>query len=141
VRRRYFTWEAGLESFINNALGIAIGPGGFAETVKVTGGYWGASVEPLEPHSDYLSFLVERGIIGFIGLLLLVGTIVSMLMHCMKNTCSERGFLWAVGLCAMFLLILINALAHEVVYFRHVWFAFALIAAQEKLINRGGLST
>jgi O-antigen ligase len=124
---RYFIWKAGFESFINNPLGIAIGPGGFVETATDVGD---------EIHSDYLSFLVERGIIGFIGLFVLLGTVVSMLMHCIKNTRSEQEFLWAVGLCAMFLFILINALTHEVMHFRHVWFAFALIAAEEKLIKR-----
>jgi O-antigen ligase len=123
---RYFIWKAGFESFINNPLGMGIGPGGFKETGGVEA----------ELHSDYLSFLVERGIIGFIGLLSLVGTVVSMLRHCIKNAHSEQEFLWAVGLCAIFLFILINALTHEVMHFRHVWFAFALIAAQEKLIRK-----
>lgn len=124
---RYLIWKAGFESFTNNPLGIAIGPGGFAETAK--------DIQD-EIHSDYLSFLVERGIIGFIGLVALLGTVVSMLMHCIRNTRSEEEFLWAVGLCAMFVFILINALTHEVMHFRHVWFAFALIAAEEKLIRR-----
>ena len=124
---RYLIWKAGFESFINNPLGIAIGPGGFAETAR--------DIQD-EIHSDYLSFLVERGIIGFIGLFALLGTVVSMLMHCIRNRRSEEELLWAVGLCAMFLFILVNALTHEVMHFRHVWFAFALIAAEEKLIRR-----
>lgn len=133
VQERVTLWQTGVNVFGANPLGIGIGPGGFSIVGPIVGGVF---QRKSELHSDWLSFLVERGVIGFIGLLLLFGTIAAMLFRSLKAAQSDREFLWVAGLCGMFVFILIDALFHEVLHYRHVWFAFAAIAAQYDLRRR-----
>ena len=128
---RFEIWKAGLKSFADSPLGIGIGPAGFMEAGG--GPYNTKTGTRKELHSDYVAFLVERGIIGFIGFLFLLGTIAAMLFRCLRRTSSERELLWVLGLCGIFCFILIDALTHEVMHTRYVWIAFAMIAIQDKL--------
>jgi len=133
IRERVTLWETGLHVFAGNPLGSTIGPGGFRIAgPKVAGIFQRKS----ELHSDWLSFLVERGAIGFIGLVVLFGAIAKMLFQSLKAVQSDREFLWVIGLYGMFIFILTDALFHEVLHYRHVWFAFAVIVAQYSLRRR-----
>lgn len=127
---RYEIWKAGLKSFADSPLGVGIGPAAFKEAGR---GSFNAEGTRKEIHSDYFAFLIERGIIGFIGFLFLLGTIAAMLFRCLRRTSSERELLWVLGLCGIFCFILIDALTHEVMHARYVWIAFAMIAIQDKL--------
>jgi hypothetical protein len=59
-----------------------------------------------------------------------------MVVYCLKQAETEREFLWGLGMAAVSMFIFTNALTHEVMHDRHVWVAFAIIAAEEKLIKR-----
>jgi O-antigen ligase len=132
---REVIWSTGLDAFLKNPLGLGVGPAGFVQEVVVAGGPWGAG-RSKGLHNDYLAFLVERGVIGFAGLLLLLGALGSILRHGLGHAGRDRQFLWAAALCGMFVFNLIDSVNHEVLHYRHVWLMFALIAAAEKLAGR-----
>jgi len=124
--------KSAMNTFIKNPLGAGIGPAGFREV--------GPKVEVaknrfmnIELHNDWLSFLVERGIFGFLGLVLLIWAIAKMLLETSKYVNSQQEVLWIIGLCGMFFFTLCFSLTHEVLHFRHVWCSFVLIAVEYKL--------
>jgi O-antigen ligase len=124
-------WSAGLETFAHNPLGIGIGPARFKEVVIVPG--WS---HRKELHSDYLASLVERGILGFIGLLMILFSIGKSLSRCLKRHTSQGELLWILGLCGMFVFTLVDAVSHETLHNRHVWLIYAMIVAQERISTR-----
>ncbi len=136
VDERAVIWSAGFKSFRDNPMGTGIGPAGFNEVGFVSGGYWGVG-RRISLHSDYLSFLVERGVLGFAGLAAFLLSVGAMLLEGIRATRSERNLLWWLGLGAMFVFILIDAASHEVLHYRHVWLAFGLIAAQSRIAQDG----
>lgn len=121
-------WAAGLSTFARNPLGLGIGPAGFKEAVIVPG--WS---HRKELHSDYLASLVERGVFGFAGLLLIVGSIARSLSRSLKNQTTQRELLWILGLLGAFVFTLVDAISHETLHNRHVWLIYALIVAQERI--------
>jgi len=121
-------WSAGLETFAHNPLGIGIGPARFKEVVIVPG--WS---HRKELHSDYLASLVERGLFGFIGLLLILASIARSLARSLKRHTSQGELLWILGLAGMFVFTLIDAASHETLHNRHVWLIYAMIVAQERI--------
>lgn len=133
---RSILWKAGLDIFIKNPLGYGIGPAGFREVGPEIGPEVGG-IEFIRKkrslHNDWLSFLVERGMIGFLGIVLLFGALAKMLLQTIKTESSKREFLWIIGLSGMFIFILSFSLTHEVLHFRHAWCSFALIAVEHKL--------
>ncbi|MBW2995513.1 O-antigen ligase family protein [Candidatus Woesearchaeota archaeon] len=129
---RISIWKAGLDTLIKNPLGAGIGPAGFKEVGPEVEGPKGV-FEKKELHSDWLSFLVERGIFGFLGIVMLFGAIAKMLIEIIKSADSNQEFLWMLGLIGMFLFSLSFSFTHEVLHFRHVWCSFALIAVEYKL--------
>jgi O-antigen ligase len=130
-------WKTGVKTFLENPLGIGIGPAGFAEVEFVRGGHYGVG-RRISLHNDYLAYLVERGVLGFCGLAGLLGTMAYLAYRAIKGARSNRGMLWALGLSGMFVYILVDAMTHEVTHYRHVWLAFGLIAAQARLADRAG---
>lgn len=125
-------WKKGLDTFIKSPLGYGIGPAGFKEV--------GPEVKGLRPkpkkhalHNDWLSFLVERGVIGFLGMVLLIYTITKMLFQTLRTESSKRESLWITALFGMLIFTLSFSFTHEVLHFRHVWCLFVLIAAEHKL--------
>jgi O-antigen ligase len=129
---RIILWKTGLGTFIKNPIGSGIGPAGFKEVgpeVELTTN----ELKKMELHSDWLSFLVERGLIGFLGIVLLFCAIAKMLLQTTKTSNSNREKLWLTGLFGMFIFTLSFSFTHEILHFRHVWCAFALIAVEYKL--------
>jgi O-antigen ligase len=80
-----------------------------------------------------LAFLVERGIFGFLGITLFFCALAKMLFQAIKTENSKQESLWIIGLFGMFVFTLSFSMSHEVLHFRHVWCAFALIAVEYKL--------
>ena len=129
-------WKTGLDIFIKNPLGYGIGPAGFKEVGPEIGPEVGGiefTHKKRGLHNDWLSFLVERGVIGFLGMVLLLGAIAKMLFGTLKTVSSKRELLWIIGLSGMFVFTLAFSFTHEVLHFRHVWCSFALIAVVYKL--------
>ena len=128
-------WQTGLDTFIKHPLGSGIGPAGFKEVGPEIGGFR-TKAEKKELHSDWLSFLVERGLIGFLGIFLLFGAITKMLLQTINTLNSNREKLWIIGLFSMFIFALSFSFTHEILHFRHVWCSFALIAVEYKLSKK-----
>jgi O-antigen ligase len=123
-------WTAGYESLMQHPLGI--GPGAFK---KVGYGPFNREGKRSELHSDYISHLVERGPLGIIGLFMLYGTFGWVLLNGLKSARSDQEYLWFLGLSGMWCFILVDALNHEGMHYRHVWLAFSLIAVQKTLLE------
>lgn len=121
-------WMAGYESFLRFPMGI--GPGSFKKTGK---GPLNREGKRAELHNDFISYLVERGPIGLIGLLILYGSFVLIVSINFKKAETDEEVLWALGLMGMLTFIMVDALNHEGMHYRHVWLAFGIIAAQSKL--------
>lgn len=88
--------------------------------------------EGIELHDDYLAALVERGVLGAIGILLLVAALLTRAWS--ATTGSLRvGYRTVVPYPAALLGACVGALVsgviYEILHFRHLWALFALIAA------------
>jgi len=129
---RFSLWSVGTQEILQNPMGIGFGPGSFKEVGFIPGGEWGTGHRG-ELHSDYLSFLVERGLIGFCGLVCLVATLGGMCWRCIQLAPTEAELMWALGLCGMLVFTLTDSISHEVLHYRHVWLTVGLIAVQRRL--------
>jgi O-antigen ligase len=85
-----------------------------------------------EAHDDYLAFLVERGPLGLLGLLIGFGMVVAMVLGARARIVQRLGdpevgtALWAAcvgGLAASS----VHSLVIEKLHFRHFWFFFAIL--------------
>jgi len=129
---RSVVWSSGIRSFLDNPLGIGVGPAGFREVGYVSGGHYGIG-RRISLHDDYLAFLVERGVIGFAGLLLLFASLGRALLGLLERSRTDDELISAAALTGMFVFILADSAFHEVTHYRHVWLAFSLILASERL--------
>ncbi len=93
---------------------------------------WGTgpnSFESLElsVHNDYLAFLFERGPIGAVGWLSIVGVTLLIPLRAARrsNGAHQRWQVLALG--AGFLACAINSLTHEVFHFRQMWLLMVFI--------------
>jgi hypothetical protein len=84
-----------------------------------------------EAHDDYLAALDERGVIGLLGWLLLVGTAVWWAVPVMRRR-PLSGFAAAVpvpaGLVAALLALSVNSFYEEIQQFRFLWALLGIIA-------------
>jgi O-antigen ligase len=85
-----------------------------------------------EAHNDYLAVLVERGVLGLGGLLLLLGGLYVRAKAVSVGPLSP-GFAEIVpvpaAIAGALVALGVNALSHEVLHFRHVWAIFGVLAA------------
>ena len=87
---------------------------------------------PKSAHNDLFATIVERGVIGVVGLALLIGSLIRMsawlvsrrLLPAFAGGIREPAYLVG-GLVT----VAIGSLSHEVLHFRHVWALFGVIAA------------
>ena len=92
-----------------------------------------------EAHNDYLAALLERGVIGEVGLLLLGGAAFARCARLLVGRLPEE---YAVLLPRAWLLVAvapvmaIAALFYEVEHFRHLWTWLGLIAALALVVGR-----
>ena len=85
-----------------------------------------------EAHDDYAAALVERGVIGAIGLLLLIGTVLWRASVVVTSRPSRRLAAVLPHPGALFGVVagtLIAAAFNELLHARHVWALFAVVAA------------
>jgi O-antigen ligase len=135
---RELIWETGIETFLHNPLGIGIGPAGFQHYIVILGGPFKGTARK-ELHSDYLSFLVERGVLGFLALLMLLGTAALLAWKGLALARDPTRFLTMLGLAGMLVFTAMDGTTHEMLHYRHVWVLLGLIAAQERLVRRAAL--
>jgi O-antigen ligase len=85
-----------------------------------------------EAHDDYLAALLERGPLGFIGLLLLVSALIAKGISIVRTPLS-RGFETVVlhphALLAAVIGSLVSFTVYELLHLRHLWVLFAFVAA------------
>ncbi|MGH9867900.1 MAG: O-antigen ligase family protein [Candidatus Polarisedimenticolia bacterium] len=131
---RELIWHAGVETFLDNPMGIGIGPAGFSSYLVLTGGPFKGTARK-ELHSDYLSFLVERGVVGFAGLVLFLVGFVAMLWRCVRGSKGSAALCITLALVGMFAFNMVDSLSHEMMHYRHVWVLLGLIAARDRMMR------
>jgi len=84
-------------------------------------------------HNDFIAFLVERGLLGALGLLLFATIAVSraayMVLIC--NKYPDRSQLAAVVFLGAIIAATVESLTHQVFHFRELWL---VLAFQEALL-------
>jgi O-Antigen ligase len=82
-----------------------------------------------EMHDDYVAALVERGVIGAIGVVMLFGVVLVTALK-IPDPQELRGSGWSVSpVVGAVTAVMITGLSLETLHFRHVWFVFALVFA------------
>jgi O-antigen ligase len=125
-------WLDAIDSFEHFPLGV--GPANFNRLGgPISRDYHG-------PHNEYIGMLVERGPLGLAGW---VGILVCLALgvHAARSVSSALP-LAVEPLYGVVAVIAIHASTMEVFHFRHVWMAFAVVAAatfQAELLKRGAL--
>jgi O-antigen ligase len=121
---RFSLWERGIDLLGSEKLVWGIGPDAYKDLDLLQ--------KPL--HNDLLAFLVERGIIGTLGLVLLAVLAVSKAIRLVRISKKQA----AVGLSAVICLAalaaaLVNGQFHQIFHDRSVWL---LLAVQEAVLVR-----
>ncbi|HSF17618.1 MAG TPA: O-antigen ligase family protein [Vicinamibacteria bacterium] len=125
---RFLMWMVGVEMFLENPLALEVGPGAFIEVGSVAG-------RRVTLHSDYLSFLVERGAIALAGLFILLLAIATLSYRSLRRARTVEQLTWVLGLSGMFIFSVIDAFSHEVSHYRHICVMASLIAVQWRLMS------
>jgi hypothetical protein len=94
----------------------------------------GSSTSPTvkEAHDDYLATLIERGALGFVGLMLLIGAIVSRAISIDPRRLSaefRRVLPSTAPLIGALVAMAVSAFTHEVLHYRHLWALLGILAA------------
>lgn len=123
---RFDLWQRGFDVFLDHGAFLwGVGPENFRE-VDGHGN---------QLHSDFLAFLVERGLIGTVGLALLAGIALSRaatliwLYYKYPDRVGLAGFVFLGAVVAT----LVESLTHQVFHFRELWLVMAF---QEALVLR-----
>ena len=130
-----------VENWMRTPMGI--GPGGSAFDGLPTGGV--VHEDPrgfkaklvyrrLRPHNDYLGYLVERGPLALLGLLLCMGQAFAMVLRSRRRLSNLVGgaragdALWAAFLGAL-VATSVHSLVIDKLHFRHFWLFLAILTA------------
>jgi hypothetical protein len=92
-----------------------------------------------EAHDDYLAALVERGPLGVLGLLLLVGSAISRASPIIRRPLSARYAAVVpapAGLVAGLLTLSVNSFYEEILHFRFLWALLGIVAILGKDARR-----
>lgn len=129
--QRIDIWKPAIESFIANPLGI--GPGLFFH--KEQGRF-------LYIHNDYLAMLIERGVLGGIGMIWLLISILRLIpsSDIRRVNSSSISKLYRAILMGALVAMLVGSLSINIFRFRQFWFLlFLIVQANESfkpLMNR-----
>ena len=79
-------------------------------------------------HNDYLAFLIERGVVGLLGLLVLSAALLRWSARLLTGELPDgRGGRWVpAGIGGAVVASLLLATTHESFHFRHLWVLFGL---------------
>jgi O-antigen ligase len=106
---------------------LGIGPGATRPTLIAEQNFYAK-----ESHNDYLGALAERGILGVLGLLLLVGAIATRSRAIVREPRTPE-LMAAVprpsALVAALMALAVSALFYEVLHFRQLWALLGIVAA------------
>ncbi len=119
---RFDLWQRGFDVFLEHGTFLwGVGPENFRE-VDGHGN---------QLHSDFLAFLVERGLIGTLGLILLAGIALSRAANLIwvhkkhPDRAGPEGFIFLGAVVAT----LVESLTHQVFHFRELWLVLAVLEA------------
>jgi O-antigen ligase len=125
--KRFILFEEGGNIVLDQSVIWGIGPGAFSEEVFGIQKVGGA-------HNDLMAFLIERGILGAMGLivlgLMLINQSARSLIPLKADTVrAEKILVFLAALVCMF----VESQVHQIFHFRVIWLVFAL---QEAVILR-----
>lgn len=126
---RFDLWMGGIEVLRERqVLAIGIGPENFRHVAR----------QGKQLHNDALAFIVERGVIGLIGLLLLCAVAVARALTLVRRVALRPAELSAslVVFVAALAAALVESLTHQVFHFRAMW---CVLALQEAVLLRTAL--
>jgi O-antigen ligase len=110
---------------------VGVGPGS-APAIQLRSGILGRGL-----HNDYLAFLIERGVIGLLGLLALAAVLLRWSVRLLKFRLPMGRGEWSLaGLGGAIVANLVLATNHESFHFRHVWILIGLTWVATRLVSR-----
>jgi len=117
TRVRLQLWDSGFRG-AGSRLAVGLGPGEAIDvTVNAKGGHQSL-------HNDFIAYLIERGVLGLAGLVVMYGAFLRwggfLLMAEGRGPATMRGL--GAGVASN----LVMSMSHETMHFRHVWVLFAL---------------
>jgi O-antigen ligase len=123
-------WAKGMESFREHPLGI--GPASFHKQIDA-----GISDDGLiELHSDPVATLVERGVVGFLGYILLIVFVVREVFRMMHRSSEWRDVIWAAALAGACTVYFFYSITHEALHHETFWLMIALVFSQVRILQR-----
>lgn len=132
---RFTIWNNLQETYSRSPLGI--GPGNSRWlTLSIEDRLRPNSLQSKEAHNDYLAYAIERGPLGLIGLLVLMGSAFGKLGAAARrredseSTPDTNGPLVA-AMAGALAASAVHALTIEVLHFRHFWMLLAIVCAIE----------
>jgi len=138
---RLTIWKNLQSTYARSPLGIGPGNSRYL-TLSIEDRLRPNSLQAKEAHNDYLAYAIERGPLGLIGLLSLLGSAFAKLFSAARRR-DEDDATWemlqplvpaAAGALAA---SVVHALTIEVLHFRHFWMLLAVICATATLAHRG----
>lgn len=138
---RFTIWKHLQETYARSPLGI--GPGNSRWlTLSIEDRLRPNSLQAKEAHNDYLAYAIERGPLGLLGLLALLGSAFGKLGAAAmrrdddETTPDTTGPLVA-ALAGALAAAAVHALTIEVLHFRHFWLLMAIVCAIEARATAG----
>lgn len=122
-------WSSALAKTGSRAV-LGIGPGEAKDELSISNGNGVHSL-----HNDFLAYLVERGVIGLVGLLVLYVALVKRAVRLAAGDAARRITLQALG--AAVVANIVDSFVHETLHFRHAIVLFALLWAASDLAASG----
>jgi O-antigen ligase len=88
---------------------------------------------PIGLHNDLLAYIIERGVLGVVGFLLLQAILLGWSGRLL--VAEGRGRDAYRGLGAAVVANLVFSMSHEMMHFRHVWVLYAMVAAAYLVVS------
>ena len=109
--------------------GWGVGPGGYYACIVAlqAQGKHPATFQRGDPHSTYFGMCAELGVFGFCVLLLIGGLAGNSVLRQVR--CPSACAPLAAGLAGIFVALAIEALATDIMNFRHYWWLLAVTAS------------
>ena len=129
---RFSLWQRGIDVLLErNSFLWGVGP----ENFRVLD----AAQTDNQLHNDTLAFLVERGLIGLLGLALFAGITLRNAIRILQisNKAPERARLEMVVFLAVFIATIVESLTHQLFRTRELW----LVLAVQEVVYFGMITT
>jgi O-antigen ligase len=129
VSGRLTTWSHGWNA-AGSGMVVGVGPGAAPE-IPLAGSTLRRGL-----HNDYLAFLIERGVVGLLGLLALAAVLLRWSARLLDARLPDGHGRWSpAGLGAAVVANLVLASNHESFHFRHLWILVGLTWAACQLVT------